>query len=102
MATLGARRNVLERRLRSILLNFIRFDNIRSPSQGLSVRQRIVRGIRERRRKELEHLSAEDIVSRFTWNELADTIGGKEWVLFEQIFGDKRRFREMTDLVVFV
>ena len=99
LATLGSRRNILERRLRALLLNFIRFDSLGNGTQNLNIRQRVLRAVSERRRKQLEHLSAEDIISRFTWNELTEVMGGREWPLFERIFGDKRKFREMSDLV---
>lgn len=99
LATLGIRRNLLERRLRAIFLNFVRFDSLGNTSQNLNVRQRIARSISERRRKELEHLSAENMVSRFTWKELTGLIGGREWTLFERIFGDKKQFGETSDVV---
>ena len=99
IATLNRRRNLLERRLRAILVNFVRFSCLGEASVGVTVRQRLIRGVHGDRRRRIQHLSADDIVSKFTWKELTDMIGGREWALFERIFGDSREFGNMCDLV---
>ena len=99
LATLGSRRNVLERRLRGMFLNFIVLDRLKGAAGNLGVRERVMRGISEKRRKQLGHLAAEDLVAKFTWKELTEAIESKEWMLFERIFGDRKRFREMSDVV---
>lgn len=100
LATLGSRRNVLERRLRSILVNFVRFDHLRDAADTTStIRGRLLKGVDQNKRQQLQHLPAEDIVLRFTWKELTELIQGREWSLFEKIFGDKKKFREMSELI---
>lgn len=99
LATLGIRRNVLERRLRGIFLNFIRFDGLKGEPGNIGVRQRVMRAVSQERRKHLGHLAAEDVVTKFTWKELTEAIAGREWTLFERVFGDKKKFREMSDVV---
>ena len=99
LATLGSRRNVLERRLRSLLVGFVRADHLRAAPQGATIKGRVLRGVRKERRSTFEHLAVEDLVSRFTWKELTELIETKEWELFERIFGDRRKFREMSDVV---
>ena len=98
LAALGERRNLLERTLRSVFLNFIRFACLSDTTQGVSVRERIQRGVSDRRRRELRHLSAEGVLSKFTWKELTDSIK-REWVLFEKVFGDRKRFGEASEVI---
>ena len=97
LAVLGRRRNILEKRLRDITVNFIRFDALGMGKQA-EVRDRILSVLPELRRKELRHLSAEEAVSKLLWSELAKVIA-KEWRLFERIFGDRTAFLQACDLV---
>ena len=100
LATLGSRRNVLERRLRAIVVNFVRFDYLgRTAADKKTIRERLLMGVQEAKRKQLRHLPAEDILSKFTWKELTELVHGREWGLFEKIFGDQKKFSEMSDLI---
>ena len=99
IATLGRRRNVLEKRLRALVLGFVRADHLHGTAKRGNIKSRVLSGISTERRAKLQHLTVEDAMDKFTWKELTGTIEKKEWSLFEQIFGDKRKFREATELI---
>jgi len=91
LALVNRRRNILEKRLRSITLNFIRADSLRSP-HGASVVDRICAVLPAARRK--KSANAEELIETLYWKELVSLIADKEWSILGQLFGDKTRFRE--------
>jgi hypothetical protein len=97
LAVLGKRRNILERRLRELAINFIRFDSLTSGKKS-EVKDRVVCILPEARRTEMRHLSAEEAISKFLWTDLIKLIV-KEWGLFGRLFGDKAQFLQACDLV---
>jgi hypothetical protein len=97
LAALGKRRNILERKMREIVVNFIRFSALQSGNQS-HVRDRISSILPESQRLAFKHLTAEDMVQKFLWTDLTKLII-KEWTLFERVFGDKGQFQSNADIV---
>lgn len=52
LAAVGRRRNILEKKLRSTVVNMIRFDSFNSKDK-LSAKERILKAVNDKRRKEL-------------------------------------------------
>jgi hypothetical protein len=92
LAVINKTRNVLEKRLRQLTLNFLRSDSLSNKSKG-SAKERILSCISSERRKALVPLVADDLVEKLFWLELL-TIVKKEWALFAPIFGDIRLFED--------
>lgn len=101
LATIGKRRNVLEKNLRAIVVNFIRLDSLRNKGKQPvreKVKQRVLRRIPSEQRTRFDHLSADDTLSQFTWKQLTELIE-EEWRLFDAVFNDKRAFSDYCDIV---
>ncbi|MEP5623509.1 MAG: hypothetical protein ABJP82_13140, partial [Hyphomicrobiales bacterium] len=98
LAILSRRINVLERSLRGICVNFIRFSAMNIDKDRGSTRERILRGFDARRRPAMERLEVEEIIAKSYWLELVNLIA-REWVLFERIFSDKCLFEENARIV---
>lgn len=97
LAALGKRRNILERKLREMVVNFVRFDAL-AAGKNAEVRERIVSVLPENQRNALRHLSAEEAMLKFLWTDLVKLIV-KEWVLFGRIFGDKAQFVQNSEII---
>jgi len=96
LAVINKRRNMLEKRLRQIALNFIRFDTLNQKSNSVS--DRLLAAISENQRSRHKHLSAEEIIEKFLWTELVSLIT-KEWPLFSKIFSDKVKFAHDCEII---
>lgn len=90
LAIINKRRNILEKKLRGIVLNFLRLDLLQNKST-LNVKGRIFKYIEEQKRKKIEPLCPEEIMDKLLWHELCVIIE-KEWLLFERVFNDKKLF----------
>jgi hypothetical protein len=90
IAAVGARRNIVEKKLRAIALNFLRFDVLQNKQRG-ALAERLLRVIDEKRRVQWHHLGPDEIVEQFNWLDLVRLIE-KEWALFAGIFSDKAQF----------
>nr|WP_238344323.1 ATP-binding protein [Ramlibacter lithotrophicus] len=97
LAALGMRRNILERRLREIALNFLRFSAL-SAGKPSEAKDRALAILPEAQREAFKHLSAEDVVSRFLWTDLTKLVA-KEWTLFSRLLGDKDSFIRHCDII---
>ncbi|MEM5277473.1 ATP-binding protein [Cupriavidus taiwanensis] len=97
LAAIGKRRNVLERKLRELALNFLRFDSMASGRLS-DLLPRIVSILPEKQRAAMTHMTAEEVTNKFLWTDLIKLIG-KEWALFEKIFGDKALFSQHCDVI---
>lgn len=87
LAIVSRRRNVLERRLRGVVTNFVRYSAM-TDSSGGSAKDRLLRALEQRRRAELQRYELDDLAAKLYWLELIGVIK-KEWSLFERIFGSK-------------
>ena len=97
LAVLNKKRNVLEKRLRDVTLNFLRYDSLHNKSKG-EIHDRLLTALDPRRRDHLKRKSNEEIVTGFNWSELVILIN-KEWNLFDPIFSDKRRFNDDCEII---
>jgi hypothetical protein len=98
LAIISKRRNLIERKLRSISINFIRFSALSGGGNAAANgKERVLKCIDAKRRADLEYLDLENIMGKLYWLELAALIK-KEWALFEKIFGDRARFTAMFHL----
>lgn len=97
LAAIGKRRNLLERKLRELVLNFLRFDSI-SSGRLPTLLSRIVSVLPEKQRDTMVHFTAEEAIGKFLWTDLVKLLG-KEWQLFEKIFGGKVEFSQHCDVI---
>jgi len=97
LAQIGKRRNVLERRLRSIVVNFIRADVIHNKT-GEAVTERVLKSRNHAERTKLAKIPVEEILEQFYWKELCELIL-REWSIFQGIFLDKGKFNTMREII---
>jgi hypothetical protein len=97
LAGLSYRRNVMERSLRSIVINFLRMAALTS-KDGHSAKTTLLAAVPQKRRVELEPFTLDAIAEKLFWLELVAVIS-KNWTLFERIFGDKTAFGENAGIV---
>lgn len=97
LASINATRNKLEKRLRALTLNFIKFSCLQDknkPTPSL----RIQKSIEKHRIDKLKHLPPDDLVEKLLWSELTRLVE-IEWDLFTPIFFDLRQFKEHAVMV---
>jgi hypothetical protein len=92
LALINASRNKLEKRLRALALNFIKFSTLQNKDKGTAT-SRIIRCVEKSRTEKLQHLPADDLIEKLLWSELGRLVE-KEWDLFQPIFADLRLFKE--------
>jgi hypothetical protein len=91
IAAISKRRNILERKLREVSLNFIKMDSLTNTSKK-PAKDRVLAILPENQRNALSHMSADDIIQKYCWSDLVKLYTGKEWQLFERMIGDKNTF----------
>jgi hypothetical protein len=97
LAAIGKRRNLLEKRLRDIVLYFLRFELMNS-GKSSEIHSRIVSILPEKQRAQFAHLSAEETMAKINWTDLVKLVV-REWQLFERLFGDKDQFVRNCDVI---
>ena len=97
LAVINRKRNVLEKKLRDLVLGFLRYDSLYSTDKA-PVNDRILRVVRKDRRHEFERKSSDEIIENLMWSELTSLIS-REWVLFERVFSDRRRFQDDCNII---
>ncbi|MEJ8574156.1 hypothetical protein [Microbaculum marinum] len=97
LAAISYRRNVIERSLRSIVINFLRVSAL-SSKDGPSAKATLLAAVNQKRRAELEPFNLDLIAEKLYWLELVAIIN-KHWSLFERIFGDKAVFNRNAEIV---
>ena len=97
LAGISYRRNVMERSLRSIVINFLRVPAL-SSRDAPSAKTVLLAAVPERRKAELEPFNLDAIADKLFWLELIAIIN-KNWTLFERIFGDKTAFNHNANIV---
>lgn len=93
---ISRRRNMIERKTREIVFNFLRF--VAMSSVGKSAKDIVLEGLQPRRREELRGYKLEEISERIYWLELINIIT-KNWSTFEKVFNDQRELRDNATLV---
>jgi hypothetical protein len=97
LALISVSRNILEKKLRAAVLNFLRFDQL-SGKSGADFFGRISKVISEQKRNQFRHLSPEELFEKYTWTELTQLIE-REWPLFHKLFNDKPKFRQNAEVI---
>lgn len=97
LALINASRNKLEKKLRGLALNFIKFSCLQDKSKG-TTSDRMQKCIEKHRVEKLKHLPPDDLIEKLLWSELIRLIE-KEWALFSPIFNDLRLLKEHAELV---
>lgn len=97
LATIGRRRNLVERKLRGICANFIRYSSLISKDQTSS-KGRVLIAVDAKRRSSLQHFELDELVTKLYWLELVSVVK-REWALFERIFGDRTLFDQNAEIV---
>lgn len=97
LAALGQRRNLLERRLRGIALNFLRMDAMINQKLD-TLNDNIKSVLPSSRRKILSGYDLENLFQKLMWLELIGIIT-RNWSVFEKIFGDKKAFEGNAELI---
>ena len=92
LAVISRRRNIVERQLREIALNFVRFDAL-SKREGPSVSERIMAVLPQHRKDMLRSFQGENLIGKMMWTELISLIC-REWTLFDRVFGDRKALQE--------
>lgn len=93
---ISRRRNLLEKSLREVTFNFIKFVALTDKTK--SSRDLVLGALEERRRSELSSYKMEEISERIYWKELINIIV-KNWLVFEKVFNDKRALQENAILI---
>jgi hypothetical protein len=97
LALINKRRNLLERKFRTLIINLLRFDTLSEKSKPSPI-MRLLAAIPENRRDALQGLSAEEIADRLFWLDLVQVVK-REWTLFGKIFNDKPLFEQHSQIV---
>lgn len=90
LALINRRRNLLEKKMRELVLNFLRFDSLADKNKPSSS-ERILKVVAAPRRAGLGQLPTEQVMTKLLWTELIQVVE-REWSLFERLFGDKTSF----------
>lgn len=90
LAVINKERNVLEKRLRTFILNFLRADGLQQKKRG-AARDRVLQALPEERRAPFSNLTADDLMERLFWLDL-QAIVLREWTVFSSVFGDRTQF----------
>lgn len=97
LASINASRNKLEKRLRALALNFIKFSCLQDKSKP-TPSVRIQKCVEKPRLDKLKHFPPDDLVEKLLWSELTRLVE-VEWDLFTPIFFDLKQFKEHAIMV---
>lgn len=97
LAALGQRRNLIERKLRSVALNFLRLNALQNKKLE-QLTTAILNSISTSRRKMLTGHKLDALFSKLMWLELVEIISSN-WTIFEAIFGDRKEFEANAKIV---
>lgn len=94
LAVINRRRNLTERKLRE----FIHFTLKVTSEKGESWTDKVLKSLTERQRTEMASLSGDALLNKLYWRDIGVIIS-RNWVCFEKVLGDKRRFDSCIDLL---
>ena len=97
MAVINRTRNILEKKLRQLVLNFLRADALATKKKG-TTRERILVTVQPDRKKRMASLAPDDVVEQLLWAELTAVII-REWPIFGGVFADRKQFEQHTAIV---
>lgn len=97
LAQVGARRNIVEKRLRNMLIALMRMDGIQNKGRS-PLTQRLLKPVTAPRAEKLKAHSPDDLIEKLTWLELTSVIE-HEWALMGTLLVDKREFRDQATIL---
>ncbi len=97
LAIISRRRNVLERKLRGVVGNFIRYSAMNDASKG-TAKDRVLKCVDAKRREALQRFDLDELMSKLYWLEVIAVVK-KEWQIFDRVFGDKATLDRYTTIV---
>jgi hypothetical protein len=97
LAALGKRRNIIEKRLRDVTLNFLRYESM-SSGRLTQLKDRVIAILPDNQRNSIKHLTAEEAIGRFLWTDLYKLVA-KEWDLFSKVLGDREQFLRNCEII---
>ena len=97
LAIISRRRNIIERKLRGMAINFLRFSSMSNAGAG-SAKDRILKCVDAKRRDDLGRYGLDELSEKLYWLELLSIIK-KEWPIFERVFGDRNEFDKFGQIV---
>lgn len=97
LAAISKRRNILERKLRDLVLNWIRLDS--ASNQGRpSTKDRIMAVVPAAQKSSFVNTPSDALIEKLLWTQLVQIIE-REWAIFAKVFGDKKKFHEDCSLI---
>lgn len=97
LAVINKLRNGLEKRLRSVVLNFLRADSLANKNKG-TLKYRLLQAIPSEQRSKFDNVAADELIEKFHWLELSAVVK-REWTIFQALFGDRNQFELQTALI---
>lgn len=97
LAIISRRRNLLERKLRGVIGNFVRFSAMNDASKG-TAKDRVLKCVDTKRKEVLQNFDLDELMSKLFWLELI-AIVKKEWQIFDRLFGNKAMLDKYTSIV---
>ena len=97
LALISKRRNLLEKKLRQVCLNFIKYDSLTDKKKPAST-SRISAVIGDVDDRRMANLSVDEKIEKFNWTDLVKLVN-KEWQLFARVFGDQKQFEEDCNII---
>lgn len=97
LSGISYRRNLMEKSLRSIVINFVRVSSL-TEKNSPSAKSVILAALPDKRRVELDPFNVDVISEKLFWLELVSIIS-RNWNLFERVFGDKSAFSDNSKII---
>ena len=97
LAVINKGRNILEKKLRQLVLNFIRLDSVTNKKRG-QTRDRLLAPVSPERNKRLSLRPADELVEELLWTELVAVIQ-MEWSVFSGVFSDRKQFEQHANVI---
>lgn len=97
LAIISRRRNLLEKKMRGVIGNFVRFSAMTDASKG-TAKERVLKCVDAKRREILQNHDLDELMSKLFWLEIIAVVK-KEWQLFDRVFGDKIALDRYTSIV---
>ena len=93
---ISRRRNLIEKRLREVVFNFIRFVSLNDVNKNS--KDIIISSLDDRRKIELSGYKLEEIAERIYWRELINIVV-RNWAIFDKLFHDKKILNQNSELI---
>jgi hypothetical protein len=98
LALVNRTRNLLERKMRQAVLNFLQADSLTKKLPKGSTKKRVLAALVMERNEKLKDFVPDELMEKLYWKELSSIVL-REWTVFAGIFSDKRHFEESCAIV---